>query len=217
MLAALLSITPVLGLFEMFEEWVSSDWSYGVIFLVALLDGFFPVVPSETVAITGGVLAGSGDLSLPLVIVAASAGAIVGDNIAYGIGHFLGERTVKRFFKGDKSHRAFVWAEHQLAERGTYIIVVGRFIPGGRVAVNFSSGYIHAFPYRRFFIADAIAGCIWGVYTGLLGYFGGTQFEEQPWNGLLLAFALAIVVAGTVELVRHRRTRRAARGNAPAD
>lgn len=208
-------VFDVLALFSQFEEWVSSDWSYAVIFLVAAIDGFFPLVPSETVAITGGVLAGSGELSLPLVMVCAAAGAIVGDNIAYGIGHFFGEHTVKNVFKGDRSARAFRWAEHQLATRGTYIIIVGRFIPGGRLAVNFSSGYIHAFPYRRFLVADVIAGCIWGAYTGALGYFGGKQFEEAPWKGLLLAFAVAIVIAGTVELVRHLRDRR--KGTAPPD
>ena len=109
----------LLAVFEQFEEWVSSDWSYLVIFTVATLDAFFPVVPSESVAIAGGVLAGAGELSLPLVILAASAGAILGDNISYGIGNLVGERTVKRVFSGDKSRKGFEWAERQLEERGT--------------------------------------------------------------------------------------------------
>ncbi len=197
----------LLALFGQFEEWVGSDWSYLVIFSVALLDAFFPVVPSETVVITGGVFAASGDLRLALVILSASAGAIAGDNISYWIGHFLGERTVKRFFRGEKSQRGFLWAERQLEERGTYIIIIGRFIPGGRTAVTFSSGYVQTFPYRRFLIGDIPAGLIWGTYAGLLGYFGGKQFEEQPWKGLLVAFGIAIGVAMLVEFVRHRRGR----------
>lgn len=200
----------LLALFSQFEEWVSSDWSYLVIFGVAMLDAFFPLVPSETVAITGGVLAGAGELSLPLVIVAASAGAIVGDNISYGIGSYLGEHTVKKMFKGERSHKAFAWAEHQLAERGTYLIVVARFIPGGRTATTFSAGYIHSFPYRRFLVADIIAGVCWGLYTGLLGYIGGKQFEAQPWKGLLLAFVIAISIAAAVEGIRHHRSKRRA-------
>lgn len=197
------------ALFSQFEEWVSSDWSYLVIFGVAMLDAFFPLVPSETVAITGGVLAGSGELSLPLVILCASTGAIVGDNISYGIGSIFGERTVKRVFRGEKSLKAFTWAERQLLRRGFYLIIIARFIPGGRTATTFAAGYIHALPYRRFLVADIIAGIIWGSYTGLLGYIGGKQFESQPWKGLLLAFGVAIAVAGLVELVRHIRDRRA--------
>ena len=51
---------------------------------------------------------------------------------------------------------------------------------------------------------------IWGTYTGLLGYFGGKTFEEQPWKGLLLAFGVAVGVTALIELVRSRRKRRAA-------
>jgi membrane-associated protein len=183
-------------------------WSYPLIFAVAMLDAFFPLVPSETVAITSGVLAGSGDLSLPLCILCAAAGAFVGDNVSYGIGTFLGERTVKRLFRGEKAHRGFEWAERMLAERGMYLVVVARFIPGGRTATTFAAGYVHSFPWRRFILADAIAAAIWGSYTVLLGYVGGKAFEDQPWKGLLIAFGIALAITGSVELARHVRARK---------
>jgi membrane protein DedA with SNARE-associated domain len=183
-------------------------WSYPLVFGVAMLDAFFPLVPSETVAITAGVLAGAGDLSLPLCILCAATGAFVGDNVSYGIGSWLGEHTVKRLFRGERSRRGFEWAERMLAERGMYLVIVARFIPGGRTATTFSAGYVHSFTWRRFVVADAIAGLVWGTYTVLLGYLGGKAFEDAPWKGLLIAFALALSIAGTVELVRHRRSRR---------
>ncbi len=184
-------------------------WSYPLIFAIAALDAFFPIVPSETLAITGGVLAGSGDLNLLLVIVSASAGAIVGDNISFLIGSWVGEMTLKRWFRTDKARGRLEWAERQLDERGAYLIVIARFIPGGRTAVTFASGYVAAMPWRRFIVFDVIAGVTWGCYTALLGYVGGSQFEEQPWKGLLLAFAVAILFAAGVEAVRHLRRRRA--------
>ena len=200
-------------MFDRFVDWVSGAWwSYLVIFAVSAIDAFFPLVPSETLVITGGVLASSGDLNLPLVILCASAGAILGDNISYGIGTLVGERTVKRWFRGEKSKRTFEWAERQLETRGGYLIVIARFIPGGRTAVTFSSGYVHAMRWRRFIFWDVIAGLVWGSYAALLGYVGGRQFEEEPWKGLLLAFVVAVGVAGLVELVRHLRARKAAVG-----
>jgi membrane protein DedA with SNARE-associated domain len=208
--AVLAFLPQVLAVFDQFEEWVSSDWSYLAIFAVAMIDAFFPLVPSETVVITGGVLAGAGDLNLLLVILAASSGAIVGDNICYALGKLLGERTVKRVFRGEKSHAAFDWAERQLMQRGTYLIIIARFIPGGRTATTFSAGYIAAFPYRRFIVADVVAGIIWGTYASCLGYFGGKTFEDQPWKGLIVAFVVAVGLAATVEFVRHRRERRRA-------
>ena len=206
-------------MFDQFVDWVSgSSWSYVAIFVVSMLDAFFPIVPSETAVITGGVVASAGDLSLLLVIVCASAGAFVGDNISYGLGTLLGERTVKKVFRGEKSRKAFQWAEEQIEERGFYLIIIARFIPGGRTAVTFSSGYTHGISYRRFVLADAIAAVIWGSYAALLGYVGGKQFEDDPWKGLIFAFVVAVSVAGLVELVRHLREKRRARAeSAPAD
>jgi membrane-associated protein len=197
--------------FDQIADWVSGAWwSYFVIFGAAAVDAFFPLVPSETVVIIGGNLAASGDLSLPLVMLAAAAGAVVGDNVSFGIGSLVGERTVKRWFRGEKSQRRLEWAERMLDERGAYIIVIARFIPGGRTAVTFSAGYIPTFPWRRFIVYDVVAGAIWASYAALLGYFGGKTFEDHPFLGLLIALGVALSLGLLVELVRHRRQRRAA-------
>lgn len=195
--------------FQQIADWVSGTWwSYFVISGVALVDAFFPLVPSETVLVIGGNLASSGDLVLPLVIVAGAVGAVLGDNVSYGIGTWVGEHTIKRWFRSEKSRRRLEWAERTLAERGAYIIVIARFIPGGRTAVTFSAGYVHALRWRRFIVYDLVAGAIWGTYGALLGYFGGKTFEERPFLGLLLALGIAMTLGLVVEVVRHLRQRR---------
>src|SRR5829696_7934890 len=164
-----------------------------------MLDAFFPIVPSEATAIAAGVVAGTGGLRVELVILAAALGAIVGDNISFAGGHFFGEPLNRRFFQGEKAKKRVEWARKLLEERGGYLIVVSRFIPGGRTVTTFTAGFVETFPWRRFIVFDAIAGFIWGTYTVLLGYFGGKSFEEEPWKGLLLAFAFALVVTGLIE------------------
>jgi membrane protein DedA with SNARE-associated domain len=197
------------GVFESIVDAVSgSNWSYLIVFAVAMIDAFFPIVPSEATAIAAGVVAGTGGLSLGLCILAAALGAIAGDNICFAGGHFLGERLNQRFFQGEKSKKRVEWARKTLEERGGYLIVVARFIPGGRTVTTFTAGFVDGMPWRRFIRFDALAGLIWGSYTVLLGYFGGRTFEEEPWKGLLLAFALALLVTGAVEAVRHWRRRR---------
>ena len=188
-----------------------SNWSYLIVFAIAMLDAFFPIVPSEATAIAAGVVAGTGGLSVELCILAAATGAIVGDNVSFGIGHFLGARVERRFFSGEKAQKRLKWAQKTLAERGGYLIVVARFIPGGRTATTFTAGFVETFPWRRFLMFDVLAGAIWGFYTVLLGYFGGRTFEEAPWKGLLLAFAIAVAVTAAVELARYLRHRRAKR------
>jgi len=196
-------------MFQMMVDWVSgSNWSYVAIFAVAVIDAFFPVVPSESMVIVAGTLAGTGDLNVFLVILAAWAGAVTGDNISYGIGKFAGERTVKRLFKHPKAHRGFDWAEQQLEERGSYIIVIARFIPFGRTAVTFTAGYTHGLPWHRFFRYDLVAGGVWATYATMLGYIGGKQFEEHPWQGVLLGLGIAFGVAFTIEMIRKRREKK---------
>jgi membrane-associated protein len=188
-----------------------SNWSYLVVFAIAMLDAFFPIVPSEATAIAAGVVAGTGGLNVGVCILAASLGAIAGDNISFGLGHFLGARVERRFFRGEKSQKRLKWAQKTLDERGGYLIVVARFIPGGRTVTTFTAGFVETYPWRRFIVFDTIAGFIWGTYTVLLGYFGGKSFEEEPWKGLLLAFGIALAVTAVVEVVRHLRARRRAK------
>ena len=79
--------------------------------------------------------------------------------------------------------------------------------PPDPMASGLVAGFVETFPWRRFLLFDALAGTIWGVYTVLLGYFGGKTFEDAPWKGLLLAFTVALAVTAAVEAVRHLRRR----------
>jgi membrane-associated protein len=199
-------------MFDSLTELVSgSPWTYAFLFAVCGLDVIFPLVPSETSVILAGVLSASGDLLLAFVIVFAAGGAIVGDNVAYWIGRTVGHRLVERFFSGERRKR-IEWAQEQIEERGGYLIVVGRFIPGGRTAVTLASGLLEM-RWRRFIAFDVAAGLLWALYASLLGYLGGRTFEENPLKGFAIAFAVALLVAGAVEAYRwYRRRRVVARG-----
>lgn len=194
---------------EFFTDLVSgSSWTYGAIFLVAALDAFFPVVPAETMVVAGGVLAANGDLELGLLIPTAAAGAILGDHVSYTIGRTLGERITDRVFRG-KRKRHLEWAARMLDERGGYLIVIGRFIPGGRTATTFASGTLEM-PLRRFFSWDVLAGVFWGLYASLIGFFGGKAFEDDPTRGIILALGIAFGLAVLIEAGRWWRKRASA-------
>ncbi|HEY7018160.1 MAG TPA: hypothetical protein VH297_06790, partial [Gaiellaceae bacterium] len=92
------------------------------------------------------------------------------------------------------------------------LIVVARFIPGGRTVVTLSAGTLR-YPWRKFIVFDAIAGLTWAAYASLLGYVGGHTFENQPWKGLVLAFAIAFAVTGLTELIRWYLKRRKAQAS----
>ena len=198
-------------MFQQFTDLVAnaSGWAYAILFALALLDALIPIVPSETSVITAGVVASQGDLNILLVILFAATGAFAGDNISYFLGNRYGPRINDRFFNGETARERVAWAQRQVEERGGELIVIARFIPGGRTVVTLSAGTL-GYPWRRFILFDAIAALIWACYAALLGYVGGHAFEEQPWKGLLLAFAIALAVTGGVELFRWWARRRQA-------
>ncbi|MGH3027732.1 MAG: DedA family protein [Gaiellaceae bacterium] len=194
-------------MFESLTEYVSgSPWTYVFLFVIAALDVIIPLVPSETSVILAGVLASTGDLHLVLVILFAAAGAIVGDNTAYWIGRKVGHRIVDRWFKGER-RKQVDWAHKQVEERGGYLILIGRFIPGGRTAVTLSCGMLEM-PWRRFIAWDVAAGLVWATYAAMLGYVGGRTFEENPLKGFILAFLVALGIAGLIEAYRWFKRRR---------
>ncbi|MFG1707714.1 DedA family protein [Nonomuraea sp. M3C6] len=188
------------AILDLVEQVMSSPWLYVALFALALLDGFFPVVPAETAVITAAVFAASGDTNLPLVIVVAALGAFAGDHISY----LIGNRSAGRL----RGKKAFVWARQALAERGGLVLVVARYIPGGRTATTLTMGAVR-YPRRSFTFFDAIAASSWAVYSGLIGFFGGMAFEHDPIKGLLLGLGIALSITAVVEIVRWVRKRRA--------
>jgi membrane protein DedA with SNARE-associated domain len=89
-------------------------------------------------------------------------------------------------------------AETALRERSGTIILVSRFVPGGRTATMLSAGLV-GLRWRRFLGFDLAACVLWAVYASLIGLVGGKAFADQPLHALLLAFGLAAALAVLIE------------------
>ena len=194
---------------ELAENAMDSPWIFAALFAFAALDAFFPIVPSESLVITAGVFAASGEPNLAGIILAAAAGAFVGDHISYFIGRTAGARLMARAVEGSKKQRAFRQAHKLIEERGGVILVVCRYIPGARTAITLTAGAVR-YELRKFSFFDGIAALSWGTYSALVGYVGGEAFEEDPLKGLGLGLGIALGVSALVEVIRHLRARRVA-------
>ncbi|HEU4945096.1 MAG TPA: DedA family protein [Solirubrobacterales bacterium] len=200
-----MALPQALTAFEWLENAIDGEvWTYPAIVAAVAFDSLLPIAPGETVMITAGVLAAGGELSLPLVICAGMAGSLLGDNLSYGVGASLGRRAERRIFSSPKAHERVDWARRQLRRRGAVIIIVARFVPGGRTATTFSAGAL-AMPWRRFLAIDAVAAALWAAYVALLGYFGGETFEQSLWKPMLAATLVTTVIALGAELLRRTR------------
>jgi membrane-associated protein len=182
-----------------------SLWTYPLLLGICAGDALIPAFPSETALIVCGIQAARGELSLEWVIVFAAAGAFSGDNASYAVGRWLGRPVVRRFFAGEVAQRRLDWARNFLKERGSYVLVVARFIPGGRTATTFTAGLVHIRWPTRFAPYVFVAAILWAVYGGLLGYLGGRLFEDQPIYALLVALGIAALITVGVEAWRRFR------------
>jgi membrane-associated protein len=178
--------------------------AYFIVWALALGDAVVPVLPSEAALLTAGLLSVVGDLSLGWVIFAGALGALCGDNISYAFGRYLGRPFQKRFLAGERSTRALEWSRGQLDERGGLLLVVARYVPGGRTAATFTCG-VTKYPYAKFAAFDVLAATSWAVYASALGYFGGRFFHDHAWLALVVAFAIAGGLTLAVEGIRRLR------------
>jgi len=189
---------------------VGSALSYLIAFGVPALDAILPALPGETAIVALGVAtAGSTDPRVVLLVVLAAAGAFAGDNLSYLIGRRFAPAVRRRFFSSPKGAAANAWAERSLARFGTQLIVVCRFIPGGRTAVTLTCG-LTGYPRRRFVAATALAAVIWAAQAFLIGRIGGRAFADNPWAALGVALGASAAISALIEVVRRlRRTKSA--------
>jgi len=173
------------------------------------------VIPALDAIALGVATAGSADPRIALLIGCAAAGAFIGDNLSYLLGRRFGPAVQRRFFATPKGMKARAWAGRSLDKYGTQLIVVCRFIPGGRTAVTLTCG-ITGYPRRRFVAATAVAAVIWALYAFFIGRIGGQAFEDNPWAGLVIAFGASIAISAVIEVIRRLLARRRRRASAQA-
>lgn len=168
-------------------------WIIPLVSLFCLIDGFFLFLPSETAIVAlASIAARTGEPNIWLLILGTSMGAIIGDNIAYFMGRKLGVSRF-RWMRRPRGAKAFAWAGRELEKRGAVLIFTARYIPVGRIAVNFTAGATH-FPWRRFAVIDGIAVVTWAGYSVAMGTFAGRWVHHNPLLGVVIAIAFAIVV-----------------------
>ena len=185
-----------------------TPWVYPLGLAIIVFDAVVPVLPSETLLITGGVLATRGKISLLGLMAVGFIGAVIGDNITYTLGSRYGARARERLFRSEKARSRLEKAKEQLDER-PWLVAIARFVPGGRTAMTFASGTL-GMPRRRFLIYIVPGGLAWSVFVSLLGYVGGTVFRSSFWLPLAASLGFAAVLAAGAEAVRRARARPAA-------
>lgn len=158
----------------------------------ALFFGFF--LPGETAVLVAGVVASQGHVNIVVICALVVAAAIIGDSVGYVIGSRYGERLMNlRILRQRRA--ALDKALEGLRRRGPIYVFVGRFTAFLRAVMPGLAG-MSKMHYRRFLIANALGGLLWGVAFSLLGYFAGTALTRiekyASWVGLAVLIAMVV-------------------------
>jgi membrane protein DedA with SNARE-associated domain len=186
------------------------QYGYWTVFFGVMLENAGLPVPGETILLAAGFFAANGHFALLLVMLVAAAGAVVGDNIGFAIGHHYGRGFLLRF------GRFFFLTPRRLARisgfferHGNRTILVARFITGLRVFAALFAG-ASQMPWRVFLVYNIAGAVIWAVAISTLGYlFGHSWPVLEKWVGrsgmfMLLAVAVALVVLHRVRAYRKK-------------
>ncbi len=202
-------------MFDWLEALITgSPVTYLVVWLGVTLDAVVPNVPSESLLITGGVIAARGDLLVVLVIAAGWVGALCGDTLAYLVGRRFGDR-VTRWLLRRPGWRGRLDGARGLLERRTWLLAVANFLPGARTAAMLSAGWL-GLPARRFYAFVVPGGLLWSTFTTLLGYAGGSAFEGSLWLPLGASLAVAVLIGLGAEALEQRTRRQSGGGGRSA-
>ncbi|MGW0934228.1 DedA family protein [Streptomyces sp. NPDC002666] len=184
---------------------------YPSLFLLVALGALVPVVPTGALVSSAAVVAfhQSSPFSLLIVFAVASSAAFLGDICLY----WLGQRGV-RSKNGSKWLRAIsdraaperlAQAQHKLDEHGATVLVLSRLVPAGRIPVMLAC-LLGRMPLRRFARGDVPACLAWAATYQLIGILGGSLFPE-PWQGVVAAVGLTLLISGAPALWHRLRGR----------
>ncbi|MBD0741586.1 DedA family protein [Streptomyces sp. CBMA152] len=184
---------------------------YPSLFILVVLGSLVPVVPTGALVSTAAVVAfhQTAWFSLLLVFAVGAFAAFLGDIGLY----WLGQRGVRsrngsRWLAALRDRAApdrLEQARRKLDEHGVPVLILSRLVPAGRIPVMLAC-LLGGMPLRTFVRGDVPACLAWAGAYGLIGILGGSLFPE-PWQGVVAAVALTLLISGGPAVWRRMRGR----------
>ncbi len=165
------------------------DWITGVVertgylgvALLMLAENVFPPIPSELIMPLAGFTAARGSLDIVLVVVAGTAGSLLGAVLWYYVGKWIGAEHLKRWtaahgrwftISPDEVDQAANW----FRRHGGKAVLIGRVVPAVRTLISVPAG-VAGMPLAPFLIYSAIGTVTWSGLLAGAGYLLEGQYQ----------------------------------------
>ncbi|MDT0318262.1 DedA family protein [Streptomyces millisiae] len=179
-------------------------WMYALLVLTSAP----PYLPNAALIASAGAMVHAGELSLPLVVLAAAAGALAGDAVIFAVGRLARGRALGWLGRSARRRAALQWTGERMHAHGLPFVVGARFLPSGRVIGGLTAALVD-FPARRYLLGMGIAQAVWASYSVALGYWGaGALGGTLP--SVLIACGISVLVACLARLFSGAGSRDAA-------
>ncbi len=171
---------------------LASFWIYVVGAVFVTVSALIPPIPSTTVFVGLGAIAGlDGGPNAGFLVLAMMVGAVAGDVATFGVMRFFGN-TRWGSKRGPRRQRAVDSGTRRLRERPYIFMLTSRFIPLGRLSANMAAT-IAGYPLRAFAVFSVVSAGIWSLYSVGIGIL--TQFWPN------VSTQLAVIVAIVASMV----------------
>jgi membrane protein DedA with SNARE-associated domain len=167
------------------DNWVADvlqQLGYLGLLLLMFLENVFPPIPSELIMPLAGYLVAKGELSFLGVVLAGTAGSVLGAVPLYWLGYRLGRTRMIHWadrhgrwltIRGAHIERAIAW----LDRHGRWAIFLGRLVPGLRSLISIPAG-IARLSFAPFLALTALGSLLWSTLLATAGYLLGAGFDE---------------------------------------
>ncbi|MFD7811767.1 DedA family protein [Streptomyces sp. NPDC059785] len=182
---------------------------YPSLFLLVLIGALVPVVPTGALVSSAAVVGfhRESPLMLAMVFAVASLAAFLGDVFLYWLGRRgMGSKNGSRWLEAIRDRapdERLTQAQEKLDDHGVAVLVLSRLIPAGRIPVMLAC-LLAKMPLGTFARGDVPACLAWALTYQLIGILGGSLFKE-PWEGVVAAVVLTVLVSVTPGLWRRMR------------
>jgi len=158
-----------------FIQWALEHLNYWTVALLMTIESSFIPFPSEIVVPPAAYLAAAGEMNVVLVVLSATAGALAGALINYGLSIWIGRAIIYKFVNSRLGH-AFLLNEEKMIKAESYFVrygnlstLIGRLVPAVRQLISIPAG-LARMPLGRFVLYTSLGAGAWNTILAVIGY-----------------------------------------------